>query len=120
MRESDLIHKIVHFLRKVLPGAKAPPPSKERKFEAVDLGTPTPKSTAATQTEHAADKRSVTIPSTSSEVSFETPKPPAISVGGNDADDDDVDDEDADDYESVDEDVCAFGKRNFDTIASPI
>jgi hypothetical protein len=57
LRESDLIQKIADFLRKVLPGAKDPPPKpKEPKFEAVDLGTPTPKST----------KYSVAIPSTSS------------------------------------------------------
>jgi hypothetical protein len=57
LRESDLVHMITYFLRKVLPGAKAPPPQpKETKFEAVDLGTPTPKST----------EYGVAIPSTSS------------------------------------------------------
>jgi len=46
---------------------------------------------------------------------FETPKRPAISV--DDDDDDDV--EDAGNYEAVDEDVRAFGRRNFGAIASP-
>jgi hypothetical protein len=53
VRESDLIHKIADFLRKVLPDGmtststyqKEKAPAKEPKFETIDLGTPTPKST---------------------------------------------------------------------------
>jgi hypothetical protein len=44
---------------------------------------------------------------------FETPKRPA-SNGGTDADD-----ENDDDYEPVDEDVRAYGKRNFGALANP-
>jgi hypothetical protein len=110
LRESDLVHKITDFLRKVLTDAKAPPPQPtETKIEAVDLVTPTPKST----------EYGIAIPSTSSAKSqapVETLKRPASS---NDDDDDDDGDAAADDFESVDEDVRAFGKRNFGEIASP-
>jgi hypothetical protein len=96
LRESDLILEIADFLRKVLPCDKAPPPQpNEAKFEAVDLGTPTPKST----------DYSVAIPSTSSAKSqapFETLKRPA----SNNDDDDDA----ADYLESVVEDVRAFAR----------
>jgi hypothetical protein len=51
-------------------------------------------------------------------VFFETPKCPPSSGFGNDADDDN-DDDDEDDYESVDEDVRAFGKRKLGAITSP-
>jgi hypothetical protein len=55
---------------------------------------------------------------------FETPKRPAssddVAVVANS--DDDYDDDDgcvADDYETIDEDVHAFGRRNVCAIASP-
>jgi hypothetical protein len=88
-----------------LPGAKASPPQpKQTKLEAVDLGTPLPNST----------EYGVAIPSTSSAKSqalLETSKRPASS--------NDDDDDAANDFESVDEEVRAFGKSIFGEIASP-
>jgi hypothetical protein len=132
-RESDIIHKIADFMRKVLPDAttsqnKRKPPTEEPKFEAIDLGTPTTQpstqAAVATQTEHAATKtHNVAIISTSSATEvFETPKKTRLAssddvVAANDDDDDDGDE--ADEYETNNQDIRAFGRRNFGVIASP-
>jgi hypothetical protein len=75
------------------------------------------------QTERVADKkRSVAISSSLSATEvFETPKRPASSddVALVATGDDDDDGGDAGDYETIAEDVRAFGRRNFGAIASP-